>query len=67
MGRRFKTEATEVNPWLTHVDVWPKAVQYCKAITLQLNINKFKYKNVFGDHITGSDVHCMPKEDLNGN
>ena len=52
---------------MIHVDVWPKAVQYCKAITLQLNINKFKYKNVFGDHITRSDVHCMPKEDLTGN
>ena len=41
VGRRFKTEATQVNPWLTHVDVWLKEVQYWKAISLQLNINKF--------------------------
>ena len=25
--------------WLTHVDVWQKPTQYCKAITLQLKIN----------------------------
>ena len=25
-----------VNPWLTHVNVWQKALQYCKVISLQL-------------------------------
>ena len=28
--------------WLVHVDVWQKPTQYCKAIILQLKINKFK-------------------------
>ena len=55
---------TKVSLWLIHADVWPKAVQYCKAIPLQLNINKYNYKTVIGDHITGSDIHCMTKEDL---
>ena len=27
---------THVNPWLIHVNVWKKALQYCKAISLQL-------------------------------
>ena len=25
-----------VNPWLTHVNVWQKPLQYCKLISLQL-------------------------------
>ena len=25
-----------VNPWLIHVNVWQKPLQYCKVITLQL-------------------------------
>ena len=25
-----------VNPWLIHVDVWQKSLQYCKVISLQL-------------------------------
>ena len=27
---------TRVNPWLTHVNVWQKPLQYCKVISLQL-------------------------------
>ena len=27
---------THVNPWLIHVDVWQKPLQYCKVISLQL-------------------------------
>ena len=27
---------TLVNPWLTHVSVWQKPLQYCKVISLQL-------------------------------
>ena len=26
---------TDVNPWLTHVNVWQKPLQYCKVISLQ--------------------------------
>ena len=27
---------THVNPWLIHVNVWQKSLQYCKVINLQL-------------------------------
>ena len=27
---------THVNPWLIHVNVWQKPLQYCKGISLQL-------------------------------
>ena len=27
---------THVNPWLIHVTVWQKPLQYCKVISLQL-------------------------------
>ena len=32
---------THVNPWLIHVNVWQKPLQYCKVISLQL-INEKK-------------------------
>ena len=39
---------THVNPWLIHINVWQKPIQYCKVISLQLikiNENKKKIKN----------------------
>ena len=44
MGGRFKREGTWVYLWLIDVDVWRKPTQYCKAIVLQLKINKFIFK-----------------------
>ena len=44
VGGRFKRERTYVYLWLIHVDVWQKPTQQCKAIILQLKINKF-YRN----------------------
>ena len=39
---------THVNPWLIHVNVWQKPVQYCKVISLQLiKINEKKWLQVF--------------------
>ena len=36
---------THVNPWLIHVNVWQKPLQYCKVISLQLRkINEKKEK-----------------------
>ena len=36
---------THVNPWLIHVTVWRKPLQYCKVISLQLiKINEKKIK-----------------------
>ena len=37
---------THVNPWLIHVNVWQKPLQYCKVISLQLiKINEKKNNN----------------------
>ena len=39
MGRRWEGESgwgTHLNPWLIHVNVWQKPLQYCKVISLQL-------------------------------
>ena len=39
---------THVNPWLIHVNVWQKPLQYCKVISLQLiKINLKKLKKTF--------------------
>ena len=36
---------THVNPWLIHVNVWQKLLQYCKVISLQLiKMNEKKKK-----------------------
>ena len=42
VGKRFKREGTYVYLQLIHVDVWQKPTQYCKAIILQLKLNKLK-------------------------
>ena len=46
MGWRGRREGgsgwgTHVNPWLIHVNVWQKPLQYCKVVSLQL-INEKK-------------------------
>ena len=47
-GGRWEGESewgTHVNPWLIHVNVWQKPLQYCKVIRLQLiKINEKKKK-----------------------
>ena len=40
-SQSFKREGTDVYLWLIHVNVWQKPTPYCKAIILQLKINKF--------------------------
>ena len=44
VGERLKREGTYVYLWPIHVGIWQKPTQYCKAIILQLRINKFKKK-----------------------
>ena len=50
MGWRGKQEGgleweTHINPWLIHVNVWQKPLQYCKVISLQLiKINEKRKK-----------------------
>ena len=41
VGGRFKMEGTYVYLWLIHV-VWQSQTKYCKAIILQLKLNKLK-------------------------
>ena len=41
MGEVFRREGTYISLWLTHVDVWQKPTQYCKAVILQLKIDLF--------------------------
>ena len=44
---------THVNPWLIHVNVWQKTLQYCKVISLQLikiNEKKKKEKYIHGQY-----------------
>ena len=59
MGWRGRQEGgsrwgTHVNPWLIHVNVWQKPLQYYKVISLQLiqinGKNNKKYKNVCSQH-----------------
>ena len=43
---RGSGRGTHVNPWLIHVNVWQKPLQYCKVISLQLiKINGKKNKS----------------------
>ena len=44
MGREVQEGERNIFLCLIHVDVWKKSIQYCKAIILQLKINKFKEK-----------------------
>ena len=48
-GREWKGGSgwgIHVHPWLIHVNVWQKPLQYCKVISLQLKqIDKFKRKD----------------------
>ena len=38
---------THVNPWLIHVNIWQKPLQYCKVISFQLiKINEKKKKEM---------------------
>ena len=41
----FQWEGTQVNLWLIHVDVWQKAMQYCKIITVKLQLKTSKFRN----------------------
>ena len=44
-GRGESGWGTHVDPWLIHVNVWQKPLQYCKVISLQLvKINEKKKK-----------------------
>ena len=55
MGWRGRWEGgsgwgTHVNPWLIHVNVWQKPLQYCRVISLQLIKKKKRYSYQGGQH-----------------
>lgn len=62
--RRIQEQGIRVYLLLIHADVSLKAIQYCKAITLQLNTTNLIIKTFIEDYIMCSDIHCMTKEDL---
>ena len=47
---------THVNPWLIHVNVWQKPLQYCKVISLQLTKISGKKKE--------NKLSCSPIEEI---
>ena len=47
-GRGGSGWGTHVNPWLIHVNIWQKSLQYCKVISLQLiKINEKKRTYIY--------------------
>ena len=36
VGRRGSRWGLRVHPWLIHVNIWKKPLQYCKVVSLQL-------------------------------
>ena len=54
---------THVNPWLIHVNVWQKPLQYCEVTSLQLiKINEKKKKKVWAvGTIYLSQSHFLPR------
>ena len=55
---RGDQDGEHVNPWLIHVNVWQKLLQYCKVISLQLiKINEKQMKKKHGKSI--EKINCM--------
>ena len=63
---------THVNPWLIHVNIWQKPLQYCKVISLQLikineknkiiimpNITYFLERNIYIYIYTHTHIHTQ--------
>ena len=60
---------THVNPWLIHVSVWQKPVQYCKVISLQLikingklnlkKIKKLEKKETSDEKLRGCHLYWL--------
>ena len=54
---------THVNPWLIHVNVWQKPLQYCKVISLQLI--KINEKNKKIKRNVPYDIYAQPSRKSN--
>ena len=59
---------THVNPWLIHVNVWQKPLQYCKVIGLQLikingkNNNNFTSNQLLPIPVSGNSILQVAQE-----
>ena len=59
---------THVNPWLIHVNVWQKTLQYYKVISLQLikiNEKKKKRKECCGAYTQWNITQSLKRTHLN--
>ena len=57
----YSKKKKKVNPWLIHVNVWQKALQYCKVISLQLikiNEKKNRYKKALYRSLRFEEAAC---------
>ena len=61
-GGNFKREGIYVYLWLIHVDIWQKPTQYCKAIILQLKINKKFLKRIIATIIFSSLINVAKQK-----
>ena len=57
---------THVNPWLIHVNIWQKPLQYCKVISLQLikineNNNNNKVMSLLFNMLSRLVIAFLPK------
>ena len=64
MGWRGKWQGesgwgTCVNPWLVHVNVWQKPLQYCKVINLQLKNKQTTPKKKKKKKTTAEDTSTL--------
>ena len=64
MGREVRGGSrwgTHINPWMIHVNVWQKPLQYCKVISLQLIKINGKKKDVADTHIYAIEYYSTIK------
>ena len=51
-----------VHPWLIHVNVWQKPLQYCKVISLLLKLNKLIFLKAQSDILFVALGYVLPGE-----
>ena len=56
---------THVSPWLIHVNVWQKPLQYCKVISLQLIKINEKKKDSCGTYTQRNITQSLKSMHLN--
>ena len=49
---------THVHPWLIHVNIWQKPLQYCKVISLQFKKKVMIRRNANSHHSQQKNLNC---------